>query len=582
MLGSKNLSAHSFPRVLIMKYFLTLCISFTVWNTGFAEVHLPRFFSDNMILQQDQVNTIWGWAQKDEEIVVKASWGDSASTLANSDGQWHVYLNTPTHGTGHSIQINGSNVISIRNIAIGEVWLCLGQSNMGWSVQNSFEADGESTVDLPNFRIFKSAREHWHKPLEENRDRLCCWKACTPEAAMETSAVSYYFGKKLHQDLGIPVGIIQRAYAGTPIEGWLPWKQQQHDRRSKALKKLLEDTALRLAEKRGETASKAIAAFESELATYNTKVDTGETMKNKFKPLSPPIITRPATLGHQFPSNIFNAMVEPIAPYGIRGIIWYQGERNSKNVPQAMHYQQQIKTLIHFYRRHWNQRSEGHMPENFPFQITQLPSWHAPQSEPVEGLESPWVVTREAMRLARENIPNTFMAVSIDTGDAVELHPKNKKPIGIRHALIALQNTYGKNVIGEGPRYQSHTAHDGTVLVEFASIGSGLRAARSTGLNTFAIAGSDRVWHWANAQIKGNKVIVSSPEVIDPVAVRYAWGMNPSQRNLLYNVEGLPASPFRTDGWELVDPEAEIIEVGKPKKTNDYVPHDWDRPAINQ
>ena len=565
-----------------MKYVLTLCISLVAANTGFAEVHLPRFFSDNMILQQNQMNSIWGWAQPNEEIVVQASWGDSASALTNSDGQWYVFLKTPTHGTGHSIKINGTNVISIRNVAVGEVWLCIGQSNMGWSTGNSFESGGEAAADMKDLRIFKSAREHWHKPLEENRDRLCCWKACTPEAAMETSAVSYYFGKKLHQDLGIPVGIIQRAYAGTPIEGWLPWKQQQNDSHSKALKELLESTALRLAEKRGETAEKALQAFESELATYNTKVDAGETIKNKFRPLSPPIITRPATLGHQFPSNIFNAMVEPITPYGIRGIIWYQGERNSKSVPQAMHYQQQLETLIQFYRKHWNQKSKGHMPENFPFQITQLPSWHAPQSEPVEGLESPWVVSREAMRLARENIPNTFMAVSIDTGDTVELHPKNKKPIGIRHALIALQNTYGKNVVGEGPRYRSHTVHNGTVLIEFVSVGSGLRAARPTGLNAFAIAGSDRAWHWAVAKIKGNKIIVSSPDVVDPVAVRYAWAMNPSQRNLLYNVEGLPASPFRTDDWPLFDPKAEIIEVQKPKKPNGYVPHDWDRPAMNQ
>ena len=161
----------------------------------------------------------------------------------------------------------------------------------------------------------------------------------------------YFFGKKLHQELGVPVGIIQRAYAGTPIEGWLPWDEQKNDPRSKAQKKMLEDTASRMAEKRGETVEKAIATFHSELAVYNAKVDAGETMKNKFRQLTPPIITRPATLGHQFPENIFNAMVAPVTPFGIRGIIWYQGERNSKNVPQAMHYQQQLKTLIHFYQK---------------------------------------------------------------------------------------------------------------------------------------------------------------------------------------------------------------------------------------
>ena len=567
-------------KIFTKTYLFSLCISLGAWSNALADVHLPRFFSDNMILQQNQTNAIWGWADPGEKVVVHASWKATSSTVTDDEGRWKVFLKTPSHGTGHSLRVGGSNTTIITNVAIGEVWLCLGQSNMGWSVQNSFEADGESAVDLPNLRIFKSAREHWHKPLEENRDRLSVWKGCTPESAMETSAVAYFFGKKLHQELGIPVGIIQRAYAGTPIEGWLPWDEQKNDPQSKSQKKLLEDTALRMAQKRGETAEKAIANFESELASYNTKIDAGETMKNKFKQLTPPIITRPATLGHQFPENIFNAMVAPITPFGIRGIIWYQGERNSKNVPQALHYQHQLETLVSFYRRKWHQKSEGHMPKDFPFQVTQLPSWHAPQSAPSEGIESPWVVNRESMRLATKNLPNTHMAVSIDTGDAIELHPKNKKPIGIRHAIIALKNTYRKYPVGEGPRYHDHKLEKGKILIEFDSVGSGLKPARPEPLSGFAIAGSDRQWHWADAKIAGNTVIVSSPEISEPIAVRYAWAMNPSQRNLLYNQEGFPASPFRTDNWQLYDPEADIVEVTKPEKPSGYIPHDWSRPIM--
>ncbi len=567
-------------KIFTKTYLFSLCISLGAWSNALADVHLPRFFSDNMILQQNQTNAIWGWADPGEKVVVHASWKATSSTVTDDEGRWKVFLKTPSHGTGHSLRVGGSNTTIITNVAIGEVWLCLGQSNMGWSVQNSFEADGESAVDLPNLRIFKSAREHWHKPLEENRDRLSVWKGCTPESAMETSAVAYFFGKKLHQELGIPVGIIQRAYAGTPIEGWLPWDEQKNDPQSKSQKKLLEDTALRMAQKRGETAEKAIANFESELASYNTKIDAGETMKNKFKQLTPPIITRPATLGHQFPENIFNAMVAPITPFGIRGIIWYQGERNSKNVPQALHYQHQLETLVSFYRRKWHQKSEGHMPKDFPFQVTQLPSWHAPQSAPSEGIESPWVVNRESMRLATKNLPNTHMAVSIDTGDAIELHPKNKKPIGIRHAIIALKNTYRKYPVGEGPRYNDHKLEKGKILIEFDSVGSGLKPARPEPLSGFAIAGSDRQWHWADAKIAGNTVIVSSPEISEPIAVRYAWAMNPSQRNLLYNQEGFPASPFRTDNWQLYDPEADIVEVTKPEKPSGYIPHDWSRPIM--
>ena len=171
------------------------------------------------------------------------------------------------------------------------------------------------------------------------------------------------------------------------------------------------------------------------------------------------------------------------------------------------------------------------------------------QAKPVEGLEAPWAVNREMMRLVTLDVPNTAMAVSIDTGDAVALHPKNKKPIGIRHAYLALKQTYGKDFVDYGPRYKKQIVQDSTIVLEFDSIGGGLVPARPGGINAFAIAGEDMVWHWADAEITGSTVVVSSPKVFKPVAVRYAWGMNPSQRNLLYNKEGIPASPFRTDDW---------------------------------
>ena len=156
-----------------------------------------------------------------------ASWGASASTQADADGGWKVLLDTPAFGTGHSLKITGSKTIEIKDVAIGEVWLCAGQSNMGWSTGNSAEAEMEANVNLPNYRIFKSAREHWHEPLKEKRDLLGQWKPCNPESAAETSVVAYNFGKKLHLALNVPVGIIQQAYAGTPIEGWMPWEVQQ-------------------------------------------------------------------------------------------------------------------------------------------------------------------------------------------------------------------------------------------------------------------------------------------------------------------------------------------------------------------
>ena len=565
-----------------MRKLITILIVLSASVTASAEVRVSRLFSDNMILQQQTKNAIWGWANAGETVTVKASWGATASATAGPDRKWKLFLETPSHGTGHSLTISGENSIGIQNVAVGEVWLCVGQSNMGWSMGNSFEAEKEADVDLPNFRFFKSAREHWHEPLDENRDRLCRWKPCDPESAAETSAVSYYFGKKLHQELGVPVGIIQRAYAGTPIEGWMPWEIQQDDPRAQEHKKQLDENAERRIRNQGDTIEKALADFEKELAEYNAAIDAGETMKNAARPLIPPIITRPANLGHQYPAHMFNAMIYPIRPYGIRGMIWYQGERNSKDVPQAFCYRKQLAMLINFYRTTWHEHSEGNVLKDFPFQFTQLPSWNRPQKEPVEGLEASWAVNRESMRLVSQDAPNTGMAVSIDTGDAVELHPKNKKPIGLRHAHIALEQTYGQDILGSGPRYQEQTVKGHQVVLEFDCTGSGLMAARRGKLDAFAVAGKDRRWHWAEAKIEGNTVVVSSSEVANPVAVRYAWAMNPSRRNLLYNQGGLPASPFRTDNWPLFDPSDEIVTVNKPQKPDGYQAVNWGRPQMTK
>lgn len=238
--------------------------------------------------------------------------------------------------------------------------------------------------------------------------------------------------------------------------------------------------------------------------------------------------------------------------------------------------------LINYYRRSWHELSEGNVAADFPFQCTQLPSWNPPRDEPVEGLEASWAVNRESMRLVTHDVPNTAMAVAIDTGDAVALHPKNKKPIGLRHAYLALKQTYGKEFVDYGPRYKKQTVRGDKIILQFDSVGSGLMTARPGRLDAFAIAGADRVWHWADAEIVGDTVVLSSSEVQEPVAVRYAWAMNPSQRNLLYNKEGLPASPLRTDNWPLFDPDVEIVTVLKPAKPDGYESRDWKRPEMTQ
>ena len=552
-----------------------------------AEVRLSHLFGDHMILQQHTNNAIWGFSSPGEKVTVTASWGAEASAVADKAGDWKVFLKTPAFGTGHSLTVSGKNTIKISDVAIGEVWLCAGQSNMGWSVGNSAEAELESNVDLPNYRIFKSAREHWHEPLKEKRDRLGQWKPCNPESAAETSVVAYNFGKKLHLALNVPVGIIQEAYAGTPIEGWMPWEVQQDIAQSKEQKSDMDRSAKRQLDGKGESREKSFATFQSELAEYNAKVAAGETMKNRARALQPPSISKPADLGSQYPANVFNGMINPVRPYGIKGAIWYQGERNSKTAPQAVAYSEQLKRLISYYRSSWHELSGGNVPKDFPFFFTQLPSWEPPQTQPVEGIEATWPVNREAMRLVSMEMPHTGMAVGIDCGDPVALHPQNKKPIGIRHAYLALQEVYGKDIVPCGPRYLGQKIEGSKIALEFDSIGSGMMAAKPGKLDAFAIAGADKKWHWADAEIAGNKVIVSSKEVPTPVAVRYAWAMNPSQRNLLYNKEGLPASPFRTDNWPLFNPNDPAVRVEKPEKTDEARDakrnfKDWERPRMTQ
>jgi sialate O-acetylesterase len=550
-------------------------------------LRVPSLFGDHMILQQNMKNTIWGWANPKEQITVAASWGASASAQADADGGWKVLLDTPAFGTGHSLKITGSKTIEIKDVAIGEVWLCAGQSNMGWSTGNSAEAELEANVNLPNYRIFKSAREHWHEPLKEKRDLMGQWKTCNPESAAETSVVAYNFGKKLHLALNVPVGIIQEAYAGTPIEGWMPWDVQKDMAQSKEQKADMDRSAQRQLDGKGESREKSLATFQSELADYTSKVAAGETMKNRARALQPPYITKPADLGNQYPAHIFNGMIHPIRPYGIKGAIWYQGERNSKTAPQAVAYGEQLKRLISYYRSSWHELSGGNVAKDFPFFFTQLPSWEPPQTQPVEGVEATWSVNREAMRLVSMEMPHTGMAVGIDCGDPVALHPQNKKPIGIRHAYLALKEVYGKDIVPCGPRYLSQKIEGSKIAIEFDSIGSGMMAAKPGKLDAFAIAGADKKWHWADAEIAGNKVIVSSKDVPSPVAVRYVWAMNPSQRNLLYNQEGLPASPFRTDTWPLFDPNDPAVRVEKPEKTDEARDakrnfKDWERPRMTQ
>ena len=529
-----------------------------------ADVRLPQIFGDNMILQQTTSNAVWGFAEPGEKVTVKSSWGSEARAVADKIGRWKVLLKTPGHGTGYRLTVGGKNTLTVRNVAIGEVWLCAGQSNMGWRLSAVFDgAKDAASANYPNLRIFRSERKHSHQPQE---DCVAKWAPCAPDSAATCSAVSFYFARKLHQELKIPVGIVVQPYAGTPIEGWMPREIQMNDPRTR---KDVEET------------DKISAAYD--ITQAKKQLERAMQRWKQGERRGKPVLRTPGNWGHQYPGNIFNGMIHPVRPYGIRGAIWYQGERNAKDVPQALNYRRQLALLINYYRSSWHELSGGNVAKDFPFYFTQLPSWTPVQEKPVEHLEAAWAVNREMMRLVALEVPNTGMAVSIDTGDVIELHPKNKKPIGLRHAYLALKQVYGKDIVDNGPLFKKQTIKGNQISLEFDAVGSGLMTARPGKMNSFAICGNDRKWHWADAEIKGDVVVVSSMEVSTPVAVRYAWAMNPSQRNLLYNKEGLPASPFRTDSWPLFDPKKDqAVIVDKPQKPEGYQSQDWVRPKMTQ
>jgi sialate O-acetylesterase len=528
-----------------------------------ADVRLPAIVGDHMVLQQKTGAPLWGWADPGEAVAVTGSWGKKASTTADDKGKWKLCLPTPSHGGPYTLTITGKNAITLKNVMIGEVWLCAGQSNMGWRLL--FTADGRedsAAATHPNLRIFRSERCHSPTPKE---DCVAAWTPCTPETAATCSAVSFYFAQKLHRELKIPVGIVLQPYAGTPIEGWMPKEIQMGDPRTR---KIIEEAD-------AESAAYDPATAKKQLERALERWKAGE-RKGK------PTLRTPRNWGHQYPGNIFNGMITPVRPYGIRGAIWYQGERNAKDVAQAANYVRQLPLLINYYRKSWHEMSEGNVAKDFPFYFVQLPSWLAAQTAPVEP-DAAWAVSREMMRLVARSTPNTGVAVAIDTGDDILLHPKDKKPIGLRLAYLALKKTYNRDFVEYGPFYKSCRAEGGKIVLTFDSVGSGLMTGKQGPLDSFAIAGKDRKFIWADAAIKDNTVVVSAKGISAPAAVRYAWAMNPSHRNLLYNKEGLPASPFRTDDWPLFDAATYAPkEQPKPTKPEGYDPIPLKRPPMTQ
>jgi sialate O-acetylesterase len=414
--------------------------------------------------------------------------------------------------------ISGKNTITIKNIMVGEVWVCSGQSNMQMSVKSSANAEQEiSAANYPDIRLFTVTRK---VAAEPQSDCVGSWTLCSPQTVPGFSAVAYYFGRKLHKTLDVPIGLIHTSWGGTPAEAWTRREILEKEADAAPILERYDDAVAKYPQAKKE--------YEQKLVEWKEAVEKAKAEGEKV----PPRPRAPFGPGHSHsPAGLYNAMIAPLIPYGVGGAIWCQGESNAS---RAYQYRKLFPAMIKNWHNDWGQG-------DFPFLFVQLANFMAIDPEPAESM---WAELREAQSMTLA-LPNTGMAVIIDIGEANDIHPKNKQDVGKRLALWALARSYGKELVYSGPIYKSMKIENDKVILYFDHVGGGLIAASDGPLKGFAIAGADRKFVWADAKINGDNIVVSSGEVSAPVAVRYAWADNPVCN--LYNEEGLPASPFRTD-----------------------------------
>ena len=524
-----------------MKHILALLL-FTP-SLLLAELKVPHFFSDHMVLQRERAAAIWGKADAGAEVTVSFK-GKSATAKATADGKWQAQIETgAADAKGAVLKISaGADKIEINDVLVGEVWFASGQSNMFYTMNRSPEYAGLiAESNHPALRMFNA-------PLvtaEANQEDIeGSWKAATPETVADYSAVAFFFARKLHLELGVPVGVIKSAWGGKPVETFTSREALNTLPGTKALvEAMLKDESTYDQAKADAAYATKLEQWKATMAAAKGKAD----VDRKRLPKKPDAPKRPL-LTEGRPGVLYAAMIHPFVGYTMRGAIWYQGEGNAR--PGAVPYDQTLPLMINDWRKRWN--------DEFSFYYVQLASYHAPSTEP--GTPDSWALTQDRMRLVLATTPKTGMAITNDVGEANDIHPKNKKDPGERLARWALAKDYGKELIYSGPLFKTSEVKDGAIRVTFDQAGEGLKSRDGGALKRFEIAGSDKKWKWANAKIDGkDAVIVSSAEVKAPVAVRYAWAANPKGANLV-NSDGLPASVFRTDDWDdveiRVDPSA--------------------------
>ena len=487
-----------------------------------AGFRLAAPISDHMVLQREKPVAVWGWADAGESVTVAFA-GQSKSATADADGKWMLKLDAlKASAEPRTLVVSGKegHKLEVKDVLVGEVWLGSGQSNMAMNVQssNNFAAE-KVAANYPLIRHYQESSGPSELPLPEGKGT---WKACTPDNVGGFSAVLYFFGREIHKEVGVPVGLVNTSVGGTPIESWVSAETQSSDPETKAIF----DGQLKAYQ--DFDAVKATALYEKQMAAWKLAVGKAKAAKTEL-PRKPndPIAMRKFKGG---PAALFNGKVANLAPYTLRGMLWYQGEGNAGN-PGV--YEKQLSQLVTSWRTLWS--------DEVPFAWVQLPNYRDSDSES-------WPRIRESMMKVLA-LPKTGMAITLDIGDPKDIHPKNKQDVGLRLSYWALDSVYGRKVAATSGPLPAGSKVEGSAIRVSLKHAAGLKTRDGGAARGFLVAGSDKIWKPAAARLEGTEVIVSSPEVSAPVAVRYAWAENPDCN--LVNGAGLPATSFRTDDWDV-------------------------------
>ena len=486
-----------------------------------AQVKLPAVIADNMVLQQKTKVALWGWAKPGEAVTVKPGWTTtSIKTTADKDGKWLLYVKTTKAGGPYNIVFEGSDRVEVKNVLLGEVWLSSGQSNMEFfmeKVEKSGSYTGEihaaTEIPLANYPTIRMIDIENKVAAEPQKDTKGIWMICSPETVGKYSAVAYYFARRIQKETGFPVGIINSTWGGTPAESW-------------TRKDVLEsDTVL----------SPILRRYEKEVADYPQASEAYKLANAKWKadsttpkPAAPKEPIGPNS--NKSPYKLYNGMIAPIVPYTFKGVIWYQGENNAE---RAYQYRTLFPAMIQNWRTDFNNAK-------LPFYFVQI-SPHRSQNPEI----------RDAQLYVYRHVANTGIAITSDNGDEKDIHPRNKLLVAERLALWPLHDLYGqKKIVYSSPLYKSMKVDGTKIRIRFDMFGSTGLVAKDGDLKEFTIAGSDGQFVPARASIEGNTIVVWSDDIKYPTAVRFAWNYVPKAN--LFNQEGLPVSPFRTDNWTVV------------------------------